>query len=297
MLKRDASNPARVRQGLDVIVRNAQAQSRLVADLLDVSRIISGKLRLSLKRTAVSAIICAAADVVRAAADAKGVRMVLDLDRSRSGRARGQTPTKLAAGRLEPAHQRGALHASQGEDLPSPLTGPPPASVSSSRTPASASLRSTSLTSSSGSARSIARRPARTPASGSAWPSCATWWESARAATSSVSSEGPGLGTTFSLRLPIRPVWIEEGEQPEKRKAEPDAPSGPSSGRLLGVRVLVVDDDLDSLGAAPGWCWKGAGASVTTSSWCTPGSRAPSAFDVVISDIDVAEMDKVRLPP
>ena len=61
---------------LAVIERNANAQTRLVSDLLDVSRIINGKLQLSLVKTELLALLLAAADVVRPAAEGKGVELV-----------------------------------------------------------------------------------------------------------------------------------------------------------------------------------------------------------------------------
>ena len=64
-----------LRQGLETIERNAQVQTQLVEDLLDVSRIISGKLTLKLKTIQLSKVICAAADAVRPAADGKGVKL------------------------------------------------------------------------------------------------------------------------------------------------------------------------------------------------------------------------------
>jgi PAS domain S-box-containing protein len=80
LLSRKPRDEAKVERGLEVIERNARAQERLVSDLLDVSRIVSGKLQLSLRRTEVSAVVHAAADVLRPAADAKGVRVVVDVD-------------------------------------------------------------------------------------------------------------------------------------------------------------------------------------------------------------------------
>ncbi len=58
----------------------------------------------------------------------------------------------------------------------------------------------------------------------------------------------------------------------------------------MGVRVLVVDDDTDSLELLK-VVLEGAGASVTTSSGARQALAAPSAFDVVISDIGMPEMD------
>ena len=80
MLLADRGDPTKLERGLTVIERNARAQARLVDDLMDVSRIISGKLLLQMKRLQISSVIHAAADVVRATAEAKGVRLVLDLD-------------------------------------------------------------------------------------------------------------------------------------------------------------------------------------------------------------------------
>jgi signal transduction histidine kinase/DNA-binding response OmpR family regulator len=65
--------------GLDVIERNAKAQTKLIEDLLDVSRITTGKLRLSVKRISLVGITKASLDVVRPAADAKQITMDADL--------------------------------------------------------------------------------------------------------------------------------------------------------------------------------------------------------------------------
>jgi PAS domain S-box-containing protein len=60
---------------LEVIERNAKAQAQLIDDLLDVSRIISGKLRLNLSPVETAPLVEAALDAVRPAADAKGIRL------------------------------------------------------------------------------------------------------------------------------------------------------------------------------------------------------------------------------
>jgi two-component system CheB/CheR fusion protein len=73
----DEENAAR---GLETIARNARAQSQLISDLLDVSRIISGNLRFEAGAVDLIPIIDAAADTVRPAADAKGVELRLRLD-------------------------------------------------------------------------------------------------------------------------------------------------------------------------------------------------------------------------
>jgi signal transduction histidine kinase len=67
-------------QGLEVIQRNAQAQARLIEDLLDMSRIHSGNVRLDVQRVNAAAIVRAAAESARPAADAKEILLQLALD-------------------------------------------------------------------------------------------------------------------------------------------------------------------------------------------------------------------------
>lgn len=64
-----------MREGIDVIERNARAQAQIIEDLLDMSQIISGKLRLDVQRVDLSAIVQNAVDTARPTADAKGVRL------------------------------------------------------------------------------------------------------------------------------------------------------------------------------------------------------------------------------
>jgi signal transduction histidine kinase len=68
--KLDAASTTRA---LETIERNARAQAQLIADLLDVSRIITGKLRLDFKPVELRRIIEAVLESVRPAADAKGI--------------------------------------------------------------------------------------------------------------------------------------------------------------------------------------------------------------------------------
>jgi hypothetical protein len=68
-------DPARFMRGLDVIERNGRAQAAIIDDILDVSRIITGKLRLELDAIDLPAVVQAAMDTVRPAADAKNIRL------------------------------------------------------------------------------------------------------------------------------------------------------------------------------------------------------------------------------
>ena len=67
--------PANVERAVETIYRNAKSQSQLVADLLDVSRIISGKLRLDVRTVDLISIVNAAVDSIRPGAEAKGIRL------------------------------------------------------------------------------------------------------------------------------------------------------------------------------------------------------------------------------
>jgi PAS domain S-box-containing protein len=85
ILKSNPSNEVDVIEGIEVIERNARAQTQIIEDLLDMSRIISGKVRLDVRRVDLPAVIEAAVETVRHAADAKGVRLQTVLDSMTDG--------------------------------------------------------------------------------------------------------------------------------------------------------------------------------------------------------------------
>ena len=72
-------DPPTLQNALRVIDRNARAQSRLVEDMLDMARIVTGKLRLEMAPMDLVAATTAAIDVVAPAAAAKGVRIIASL--------------------------------------------------------------------------------------------------------------------------------------------------------------------------------------------------------------------------
>jgi signal transduction histidine kinase len=80
MLRKSKLNEENFSRGLDTIERNAKLQAQLIDDLLDVSRIISGKLRLTVMPVELPPIIEAAVDSIRPAADAKRIRLQALLD-------------------------------------------------------------------------------------------------------------------------------------------------------------------------------------------------------------------------
>jgi PAS domain S-box-containing protein len=75
MLREDGLDEARLNYCSEVIERNARTQLRLIEDLLDTARIVNGKLRLDVRRLDINPVIAAALDIVRPAADIKGVEL------------------------------------------------------------------------------------------------------------------------------------------------------------------------------------------------------------------------------
>jgi PAS domain S-box-containing protein len=67
-------------RALEIIERNGKSQAKIIEDLLDISRIITGKLRLNVQPVELSSVIDAALDVVRPAAAAKEIRLQARLD-------------------------------------------------------------------------------------------------------------------------------------------------------------------------------------------------------------------------
>src|SRR6478609_9948148 len=80
LLKMEGIDPNEAREGLDVIERNAKAQAQMIADLLDVSRITSGKLRLDVQLVDPAAMIETSLAAIMPAAAAKGIRVHKVLD-------------------------------------------------------------------------------------------------------------------------------------------------------------------------------------------------------------------------
>jgi signal transduction histidine kinase len=79
VLRSAAVGPHLHERALEAIERNALAQARLIEDILEVSRIVTGKLRLKVKRLDLAQVVDAAVDVVRPAAEAKEIALVRDI--------------------------------------------------------------------------------------------------------------------------------------------------------------------------------------------------------------------------
>ena len=80
LLLHNEVEPQKRRQAIETIARNANSQCQLINDLLEVSRIITGKLRLEFAACELASVIQAAAESVRPTAEAKGVRLQVLLE-------------------------------------------------------------------------------------------------------------------------------------------------------------------------------------------------------------------------
>jgi PAS domain S-box-containing protein len=80
MLQGGSMAPAKTTRAIDAIARNAALQSQIIDDLLDVSRIVAGQLRLDIDFIDISQTVNGAVDVVRAAAEAKEVALQIAIN-------------------------------------------------------------------------------------------------------------------------------------------------------------------------------------------------------------------------
>jgi len=94
MLRRKALDPVAAMRAIEAVDRNARAQARLVDDLLDVSRIVTGKLQLDCRPLELGPVVEAAIDSLAAAAEAKAITLTRHIDPT-AGRVLGD------AGRLQ----------------------------------------------------------------------------------------------------------------------------------------------------------------------------------------------------
>src|SRR5207244_1863297 len=82
ILRRERLDKETTKQAIETIERNARAQAKLIEELVDVSRIVGGKLILEMRPTSLLQVIEAAVEIVRPAANAKGVQIGISADSS-----------------------------------------------------------------------------------------------------------------------------------------------------------------------------------------------------------------------
>jgi signal transduction histidine kinase len=80
ILKRDLSDPEKVRTAVEIIERNGRLQAQLITDLLDISRILSGNMSLDLQPVELSTVVRAAVESITPAVQAKGLDLEFDVE-------------------------------------------------------------------------------------------------------------------------------------------------------------------------------------------------------------------------
>jgi two-component system CheB/CheR fusion protein len=270
---------------LEVIERNTVLQARLIEDLLDMSRIVAGTLRLDARLLMPAPVVEEAIGALRPQADAKGVRLASQLD-SAAGPIRSD-PARLQQ-IISNLVSNAVKFTPRGGDVEVRLVGGESAVEVSVRDTGEgiAAERLPELFARFGAAHTT------TQAHGGMGLGLAIvrYLVELHGGTVSAESAGPGRGATFTVRLPIV-----AGVAPGEAEAASAATGAPASGErpsLQGVRTLIVDDEADArelMRAILVQC----GGEVTVAATVQEALAAlgQQAFDVLISDIAMPEED------
>ncbi len=286
LLKSGDLDAAGTQKGLEAIERNAHFQAHLVEDILDVSAIVTGKLRLRADPVDLPTVLDAALETVRHAALAKGVTLttvyqpelgtiVGDVDRLQqivwnllanavkfTGRG---GHVCLSARRTAPCIEITVDDDGQGIDpdfLPFVFDRFRQAEGGSSRAHGGLGL-----------GLAIVRH-----------------FTEAHGGTVTASSAGTGKGSTFRVELPIDAIPVVQASVPRRPIGE--ISTAPLRRALDGLRLLVVDDEDDARELLGIMLEKyGATVRAAASSQEALGALAESTFDVIISDIGMAGED------
>ncbi|HWS99082.1 MAG TPA: PAS domain S-box protein [Pyrinomonadaceae bacterium] len=293
MLRMMDLDEATAAHALETVERNAKAQAQLVEDLLDVSRIITGKLRLDARPTELVPVVKAAMDAVRPAAAAKSIELVTALD-PLAGPVSGD-PARLQqvawnlisnavkftgrGGHVDVRLERVDAHVEftvsdtgQGiapEFLPYVFDRFRQADGSTTRLHGGLGL-----------GLAIVRHLVEL-----------------HGGTVRAESAGAGHGATFKVQLPVTALrGADFGLRVDEQTDEQSATSNPHSSILSGVRVLVVDDEEDARALLRTVLEKyGAEVVAAASTREALAAVERDAPDVLISDIGMPEEDGYEL--
>jgi signal transduction histidine kinase/CheY-like chemotaxis protein len=277
----------------ETIERNARAQAQLIDDLLDVSRIITGKLRIDIRTVAPDSFVESAIEAVRPGADSKGVRVQKIIDTGLT--AISGDPVRLQqvvwnllsnAVKFTP---RGGLVQVRLERVNSHVeitvsdTGQ---GISPEFLPhvfdrfRQADQRITRQHGGLGLGLAIVRHLVEL-----------------HGGTVRADSEGVGRGSSFTVMLPVAPVLLDADADADARSAARETlPAYDGPDRLDGVRILLVDDERDTLEMLKvGLNFSGAEVALAGSASEALETLAAFAPDVLISDIGMPEVDGYEL--
>jgi CheY-like chemotaxis protein len=289
------------KRALETILRNARAQKEIIDDLLDISRIITGKLRLDIRSVEINRMIEAVVEGVRPAADARNIHLQTTID-PRIGPISAdpdrlqQIIWNLLSNAIKFTPQGGRVEVRlQGIDshveiiISDTGQGIDPELLLHvfdrfRQSDSSTTRRHSGL----GLGLSIVRQLVEL-----------------HGGTVTAESPGEGEGTTFKVILPVTGVHHDPADVDKTTRPmfEGSSPTDPQPA-LNGVRVLVVDDERDSreLVAAVLMARGAEVVSFGSASEALEGMER-QAFDVLVSDIGMPEKDgywlinKVRQRP
>ncbi|HEX9500035.1 MAG TPA: ATP-binding protein, partial [Thermoanaerobaculia bacterium] len=291
-----SADPDLLKEGLDTIRGCALAQKRLIEDLLDVSRIMSGKMRLSMQTIDLAHVARAGVDTVRPAADAKGVHLTVeaedplriagDPDRLQ------QVIWNLVSNAVKFTRRGGSINVRVERKESQAVI-----SVSDS----GEGIEPDFLPHIFEPFRQADASKARVHKGLGLGLSIVKNLVEAHGGRVTVSSEGKGHGSTFRASLPITPFT--------PCQQCPDAPEAafqiededlqielPSRDALSDVTVLVVDDHKPTLDLLTS-VLRHSGATVHAASNAADGYASVRKFqpDVLVSDIGMPEEDGLTL--
>ncbi|MDB4989275.1 MAG: hypothetical protein JWN04_4453 [Myxococcaceae bacterium] len=287
---RARNSDAAAAHGLEVVHRNALAQGRIIEDILDVSRIITGKLHLDLKVMDLNAIVREAIEVIQPAATAKNLliryhtpeatcNLVADAERLR------QVAWNLLSNAAKFSEAGGTIDVTvEAVDGTAELTvADTGRGIDNDFLPLvfdrfkQADSSSTRRVGGLGLGLAIVRHLVEL-----------------HGGQVQAASLGSGRGASFKVSFPIRLPVVEEEVPPPSLAAHSSAPAKAreATESLLGIRVLVVEDDDDSLELLE-MVLRTAGATVETASSAAQGFDLLQQFhpDVLVSDIGMPGED------
>jgi PAS domain S-box-containing protein len=280
-------------KALETIERNARTQAQLIDDLLDVSRIITGKLRIDVRQVDPNSFVEAAIEAVRPAAEAKGVRMQKIMDTgvvsvSADPVRLQQVVWNLLSNALKFTPRGGRVQV-RLERVNSHIE------IAISDT--GAGIVPEFLPHVFDRFRQADQRTTRQHGGMGLGLAIVRHLVELHGGTVKAESSGEGQGATFTVLLPVAPVYQVGVEGERVHPAARDTlPSFDCVDRLDGLHVLVVDDEPDTrelLKAGLGQ----SGAEVTVAGSAAEAFEAMSAAtpDLLISDIGMPGEDGYEL--
>jgi signal transduction histidine kinase len=292
MLAASKIDDPRVAKGLAVIDRNAQAQANIIEDILDVSRIITGKLKLNRHVVPVSAMVDNALDTLRPAAEAK--RITLDVEVGADvgaiigdeDRLRQVTWNLLSnAVKFTPPDGRVAVRARRVD-----------AQVIVEVTDSGVGIDPSFLPFVFDRFRQADGTSNRTFGGLGLGLAIVRHLVDLHGGTVRAESEGAGRGSKFTVRLPVRPVLPDEAATTAAAHRAPMHAQRDGELRLHGLRILVVDDDDDARELL-GIILEQNGARPVPAASVTEALALLETFhpDILVSDIGMPDEDGYAL--